>query len=86
MHAIGNETQSLHPNKTVLYVSAEKFIHQFIEHSKNNEINDFINFYQLIDVLIIDDVQYFAPAVKSAGCFFLYFQSFTSEWQAVDSY
>lgn len=73
VHAIGNETKRLHPNKTVLYVSAEKFIHQFIEHSKNNEINDFINFYQLIDVLIIDDVQYFAPAIKSQDAFFSIF-------------
>lgn len=73
VHAIGNETKRLHPNKSVLYVSAEKFIHQFIEHSKNNEINDFVNFYQLIDVLIIDDVQYFAPAIKSQDAFFSIF-------------
>lgn len=73
VQAIGNETKRLHPNKTVLYVSAEKFIHQFIEHSRNNEINDFINFYQLIDVLIIDDIHYFAPAVKSQDAFFSIF-------------
>ncbi len=73
VHAIGNETKRLHPNKTVLYVSAEKFIHQFIEHARNQEVNDFINFYQLIDVLIIDDIHYFAPAVKSQEAFFSIF-------------
>ena len=73
VQAIGNETKRVHPNKTVLYVSAEKFIHQFIEHSRNNEINDFINFYQLIDVLIIDDIHYFAPAIKSQDAFFSIF-------------
>lgn len=73
IHAIGNETKRLHPNRTVLYVSAEKFIHQFIEHSRNNEINDFVNFYQLIDVLIIDDIHYFAPAIKSQDAFFSIF-------------
>ncbi|MEZ5047274.1 MAG: chromosomal replication initiator protein DnaA [Chitinophagaceae bacterium] len=73
VHAIGNETKKLYPNKTVLYVSAEKFIHQFIDHSKNNEINDFINFYQLIDMLIIDDIHYFAPAIKSQDAFFSIF-------------
>ncbi len=73
VQAIGNETKRAHPNKTVLYVSAEKFIHQFIEHSRNNEINDFINFYQLIDVLIIDDIHYFAPAIKSNDAFFSIF-------------
>ncbi|HNA97741.1 MAG TPA: DnaA/Hda family protein, partial [Chitinophagaceae bacterium] len=51
--AIGNEVKKLHPNKVVLYVSSEKFINQFMDHSRNNAINDFIHFYQLIDVLII---------------------------------
>ncbi|MFM2385529.1 MAG: chromosomal replication initiator protein DnaA [Bacteroidota bacterium] len=73
MHAIGNQVKQNFPNKTVLYVSADKFINQFIEHSKNNEINDFINFYQLIDVLMIDDIQYFAPAIKSQDAFFAIF-------------
>lgn len=62
--AIGNEVKRLHPNKVVLYVSSEKFINQFQDHSRNNAINDFIHFYQLIDVLIIDDVQFFARAEK----------------------
>jgi len=73
VHAIGNETKRLHPNRTVLYVSAEKFIHQFMDHARSNEINDFINFYQLIDVLILDDIHYFAPAIKSQDAFFSIF-------------
>jgi chromosomal replication initiator protein len=54
-------------------VSSEKFINQFQDHSRNNAINDFIHFYQLIDVLIIDDVQYFAKAEKSQDAFFAIF-------------
>lgn len=73
VQAIGNEVRRLHPNKTVLYVSAEKFINQFIDHSKNNEINDFINFYQLIDVLILDDIHLFIPAAKTQDVFFAIF-------------
>jgi chromosomal replication initiator protein len=73
VQAIGNEVRRLHPNKAVLYVSAEKFINQFIDHSKNNEINDFIHFYQLIDVLILDDIHLFAPAVKTQDVFFAIF-------------
>lgn len=73
VQAIGNEVRRLHPNKTVLYVSAEKFINQFIDHSKNNEINDFINFYQLIDVLILDDIHLFVPAAKTQDVFFAIF-------------
>jgi chromosomal replication initiator protein len=63
--AIGNEVKRIHNNKVVLYVSSEKFINQFIDHGRNGAINDFIHFYQLIDVLIIDDVQFFNRAEKS---------------------
>ncbi|MFN4006217.1 MAG: chromosomal replication initiator protein DnaA [Chitinophagaceae bacterium] len=71
--AIGNEVKRLHQNKVVLYVSSEKFINQFQDHSRNNAINDFIHFYQMIDVLIIDDVQFFARAEKSQDAFFAIF-------------
>src|SRR5215203_4883365 len=71
--AIGNEVKRLHPNKVVLYVSSEKFINQFQDHSRNNAINDFIHFYQFIDVLIIDDVQFFNRAEKSQDALFAIF-------------
>src|SRR6187399_2971673 len=71
--SIGNEVKRLHPGKVVLYVSSEKFINQFQDHSRNNAINDFIHFYQLIDVLIIDDVQFFSRAEKSQDAFFAIF-------------
>jgi len=71
--AIGNDVKRIHPNKVVLYVSSEKFINQFQDHSRNNAINDFIHFYQLIDVLIIDDVQFFNRAEKSQDAFFAIF-------------
>ena len=71
--AIGNEVKRLHTNKVVLYVSSEKFINQFIDHGRNGAINDFIHFYQLIDVLIIDDVQFFNRAEKSQDAFFSIF-------------
>jgi chromosomal replication initiator protein len=73
VQAIGNEVRRLHPNKSVLYVSADKFINQFIDHSRNNEVNDFIHFYQLIDVLIVDDIERFVPAAKTQEVFFAIF-------------
>ncbi|TBR19295.1 MAG: chromosomal replication initiator protein DnaA [Chitinophagaceae bacterium] len=71
--AIGNEVKRSHPNRVVLYISSEKFINQFIDHSRNNAINDFIHFYQLVDVLIVDDVQFFAKAEKSQDALFAIF-------------
>lgn len=73
VQAIGNEVKRLNPNKVVLYVSSEKFINQFVDHGRNNAINDFIHFYQLIDILIIDDVQFFSRAEKSQDALFAIF-------------
>tara|TARA_R110002072_G_scaffold35637_2_gene105254 strand:- start:1182 stop:2615 length:1434 start_codon:yes stop_codon:yes gene_type:complete len=70
VHSIGIEIKNNHPNKTVLYVSSEKFTHQFIEAVRNNNQNDFIHFYQMIDVLIIDDVQFFSGKEKTQDVFF----------------
>lgn len=70
VHSIGIEIKNNHPNKTVLYVSSEKFTHQFIDAVRNNNQNDFIHFYQMIDVLIIDDVQFFSGKEKTQDVFF----------------
>jgi len=68
--AIGIEIKNRYPNKTVLYIESEKFIHQFIDAVKNNNVNDFSHFYQMIDVLIIDDVQFLAGKEKTQDMFF----------------
>jgi chromosomal replication initiator protein len=70
IQAIGNEVQSNYTDKTVLYVSSEKFTNQFIEAIKDNTVNQFLNFYQLVDVLIIDDVQFFSKKEKTQEIFF----------------
>lgn len=69
-HAIGIGVKNQFPNKTVLYVSSEKFAHQFIDAVRNGTTNDFIHFYQMIDVLIIDDVQFFSGKEKTQDVFF----------------
>lgn len=69
-NAIGIEIKKNFPNKTVLLVSSEKFTQQFIESVRNNNQNDFVHFYQMIDVLIIDDVQFFAGKEKTQDVFF----------------
>jgi chromosomal replication initiator protein len=69
-HAIGIEIKNQYPNKTVLYVSSEKFTQQFIDAVKNNTVNDFCHFYQMMDVLIIDDVQFFSGKEKTQDVFF----------------
>ena len=69
-HAIGVEIKDKYPEKTVLYISAEKFTQQYIESVKKNTRNDFIHFYQLIDILIIDDVQFLSGKSGTQDVFF----------------
>jgi chromosomal replication initiator protein len=69
-HAIGVEIKDKHPEKTVLYISAEKFTQQYIESVKKNNRNDFIHFYQIIDILIVDDIQLLSGKVGTQDVFF----------------
>ncbi|MBT4916600.1 MAG: chromosomal replication initiator protein DnaA [Formosa sp.] len=69
-HAIGVEIKDKYPEKTVLYISAEKFTQQYIESVKKNNRNDFIHFYQIIDILIIDDVQFLSGKSGTQDVFF----------------
>jgi chromosomal replication initiator protein len=69
-HAIGVDIKDKYPEKTVLYISAEKFTQQYIDSVKKNNRNDFIHFYQIIDVLIIDDVQFFSGKTGTQDVFF----------------
>jgi chromosomal replication initiator protein len=68
--AIGIETKERFPDKTVLYVNANKFQTQFVDSIRNNNKNDFLHFYQMIDVLIIDDVHEFGGKEKTQDIFF----------------
>ena len=54
----------------MLYISAEKFTQQYIESVKKNNRNDFIHFYQIIDILIIDDVQFLSGKSGTQDVFF----------------
>ncbi len=68
--AIGIEVKERFPDKVVLYVNANKFQTQFTEATRNNNRNDFLNFYQMVDVLILDDVHEFAGKEKTQETFF----------------
>ncbi|PIP54806.1 MAG: chromosomal replication initiator protein DnaA [Bacteroidetes bacterium CG23_combo_of_CG06-09_8_20_14_all_32_9] len=68
--AIGIEVKERFPEKTVLYVQAHKFITQFMESIRNNNRNDFVHFYQIMDVLIIDDIHELRGKEKTQDIFF----------------
>jgi len=68
--AIGHQALALNPHARVLYVSANTFKLQFQDARKENRIPDFLNFYQSVDVLIVDDIQYFAGLKGTQDTFF----------------
>lgn len=70
VQAVGNEIRTTHPEKTVVYVSSEKFTQQFIEAVRNNKVSEFTNAYLLVDVLILDDVQFLSGKEKTQETFF----------------
>ncbi|MDD4293386.1 MAG: chromosomal replication initiator protein DnaA, partial [Bacteroidales bacterium] len=69
--AIGIDIKEKYPEKIVLYVSANRFQTQFMDAANvKNKLTDFLHFYQMIDVLIIDDVHEFAGKPGTQNAFF----------------
>lgn len=70
INAIGIRCKEMYPRKRVLYVSARLFQVQYTDAVRQNTVNDFIQFYQSIDVLIVDDIQEWVTASKTLDTFF----------------
>ncbi|MFA6334024.1 MAG: chromosomal replication initiator protein DnaA [Bacteroidales bacterium] len=69
--AIGISIKQQFPDKIVLYVSANRFQTQYMDAvNVKNKLTDFLHFYQMIDVLIIDDVHEFAGKAGTQNAFF----------------
>ncbi len=69
-HAIGLEVKQHLKDKVVLYLSSEKFIQQFVSAAKAHKQTEFANFYQMVDVLIIDDIQFLSGKSATQDSFF----------------
>lgn len=76
--AIGNEMLRNFPDKRVLYCQAEEFTNQIITAIRENTINELTSFYQSIDVLIMDDIQFLAGKEKTQKIFFHMFNQLHS--------
>lgn len=70
INAIGVHCKKTYPKKRVLYVSARLFQIQYTDAVRQNTTNDFINFYQSLDVLIVDDIQEWASSPRTLDTFF----------------
>ena len=75
IQAIGNYVLANNNAQTVLYISSERFTTEFVQAIQNNKVNDFSMFYRQIDLLIVDDVQFFGGKEKTQEEFFHIFNS-----------
>jgi chromosomal replication initiator protein len=70
MHALGNHAIALNKAKRVVYVSSEKFTIEFVEAIQSDRVNEFSYFYRSVDLLIVDDIQFFSGKEKTQDNFF----------------
>jgi chromosomal replication initiator protein len=75
IHAVGNHVTAQPTDKTVLYVSSERFTTEFVQSIQRNRISEFSMFYRQVDVLIVDDVQFFSGKEKTQEEFFHIFNA-----------
>ena len=75
IQAVGNYVREHHKSDAVLYVSSERFTTQFVQAIQNNRASDFSLFYRQIDLLIVDDVQFFGGKEKTQEEFFHIFNA-----------
>jgi chromosomal replication initiator protein len=75
IQAIGNYVAAGQAGQTVLYVSSERFTTEFVQSIQHNRVSEFSLFYRQIDVLIIDDVQFFGGKEKTQEEFFHIFNA-----------
>ena len=68
LHSIGNELTK--HNKKVVYLHSEKFVQNMVTALRNNQLEEFKKFYRNLDVLLLDDIQFFANKEKSQEEFF----------------
>jgi chromosomal replication initiator protein len=70
MHAVGNAVLQKNPSATVVYLHSEKFVQDMVRALQQNSINAFKEYYRGVDVLLIDDIQFFAGKERSQEEFF----------------
>jgi chromosomal replication initiator protein len=75
IHAIGNYARANENADSVLYVSSERFTTEFVQSIQRNRISEFSMFYRQIDLLIVDDVQFFSGKEKTQEEFFHIFNA-----------
>ncbi|MDY5854425.1 MAG: chromosomal replication initiator protein DnaA [Arcanobacterium sp.] len=78
LHAIGNYTLTLFPNKKVLYISSEEFTNWFINALRDQQVHTFKDQFRNVDVLLIDDIQFISNKDQTLDEFFHTFNALSN--------
>ncbi|MCD8562707.1 MAG: chromosomal replication initiator protein DnaA [Alphaproteobacteria bacterium] len=79
MHAIAHALKEQHPEKTIMYLSAEKFMYQFVRALRANETMNFKEIFRSVDVLMLDDIQFIAGKESTQEEFFHTFNALVDQ-------
>jgi chromosomal replication initiator protein len=83
MHAVGNDILKNNPEAKVLYLHSERFVADMVKALQTNSINEFKRFYRSLNVLLIDDIQFFAGKDRSQEEFFHTFNALLEGQQQI---
>lgn len=75
LQALGNEVKREHPEKNIKYITSERFTSELVDSIKNQRTDKFKEYYQQMDLLIIDDVQFLSGREKTQNEFFHIFNA-----------
>jgi len=70
MHALGNHAATNGKAKRIAYLSSEKFTVDFVEAIQGDKVQEFSSFYRSMDLLVVDDIQFFSGKEKTQDNFF----------------
>ncbi|MCZ1211203.1 chromosomal replication initiator protein DnaA, partial [Enterococcus faecium] len=83
MHAIGHQMLQSQPNAKVKYVSSETFANDFINSIQNKTAEEFRQEYRNVDLLLVDDIQFFAEKEATQEEFFHTFNALYNEGKQI---
>ena len=75
MQAVGNEILKTNPAAKVLYLHSQRFVQDMVKALQQGTMQQFMSYYRNIDVLLIDDIQFFAKKLRSQEEFFHVFNA-----------
>jgi chromosomal replication initiator protein len=83
LQAIGNKIKLNHPDTKICYMHAERYVADVVRAYQTNKFEEFKQFYHSLDVLLIDDIQFFAGKAKTQEEFFYAFNTLVDSHKQV---